>query len=229
MIDREVQIRRAAALKVAVKETIQMTHYDLRNLAVRDNVVAIEQQFFPAGNPQAEDMILGYQAALGQQPPATASLETHLAYLEYLAAFERFDEGESYAAQLPEDLRGAAELKEIELLAAGGRLADAERHRASVAAGDVAQSDAAALAEFQGQIDADPPLTVHEKTFADLQIKDPCVLARAILEDSLNPNRSIRGAVPWDAVVYKYDPGFTNLPAPKSEAVRAAASATNPY
>ncbi len=224
MIEREVQIRRAAALKVAIDKTIATTHYDLRNLTVRDNVEAIAPQFFPEGNPAAAELILGYRAALGQRPPADAALETHLAYLEYLGAFERFDEVESYAAGLPRSMRPAAELKEIEVYAAGGRLRDAERHRAAVG------GDAAALAMFRGEIASnDPVLTVHEKTFAELPITDPCVLAQAILEESLRPNRSIRGAAPWDAVVYKFDPGFTNLPAPKSTAVRDAASSTKPY
>jgi hypothetical protein len=230
MITREVQIRRSAALKVASSLTIQRTHYDLRNLTVRDNVESVVGQFFPAGNPQAQEMIFAYRAALGVQPPADAGLEAQLAYLDYLAAFERFDEVESYGAGLPEAMHAAAELKEIELFAAAGRLADAERHRAAFGDGDAARSDAATLAQFRGQIASDVnPLTVHEKTFADLPIKDPCVLGQAILEESLRPNRSIRGAPPWDAVVYKYDPGFTNLAAPKSNAVRDASSATNPY
>jgi hypothetical protein len=225
MIEREVRIRRAAALKVAVKETIQTTHYDLQHLTVRDNVEAVEQQFFPAGDSRAEAMILTYRAALGTRPPAEAPPGAHLAYLEYLGAFERFDEVESYEAGLPDEMRPAAELKVIEVYAAGGRLADAERHRAAAADGD-----AAALAQFRGQQESDVvPLTIHEKTFADLPIKDPCVLAQAILEDSLSPNQSLRGAAPWDAVVFKFDPGFAHLAAPKSNAVRDAASATNPY
>ena len=208
-----------------------MTHYDLRNLTVRDNVDSVARQLFPNGNSEAQDLILGYRAALGQRPPEEASVETHLAYLEYLAAFERFDEVESYAAGLPDAFHAPAELKEIELFAAGGRLADAERHRAAYAeGGDPARSDAAALARFLGQIECnDPVLTVHEKTFSELPIKDPCVLAQAITEESLRPNRSIRGAPPWDAVVYKYDAGFDHLAAPKSNAVRDAASSVKPY
>lgn len=230
MIDREVQIRRAAALKVAIKLTIATTHYDLRNLTVRDNVEAVAGQFFPEGNAKAQDLIYAYRAALGTQPPAEAGLEAQLAYLGYLGAFERFDEVESFGAGLPDSLHDAAELKEIEVYAAGGRVADADRHVALYGSGDPKRNDDAVLAKFKGQIESDvDPLTVHEKTFSDLPLKDPCILAQAILEESLRPNRSIRGAPPWDAVVYKYDPGFTNLAAPKSNAVRDAASATNPY
>ena len=230
MVDREVQIQRAAALKTAIVDTIQTTHYDLRNLKVRDNVGAIAGQFFPDGNPQAESLLLAYRAALGTRPPADAPLVAHLAYIEYLGAFEKFDEVESYGPGLSDDFRQDADLKVIEVYAAGGRLADAERHRAAYAAGGRAQSDAALFAQFRGQLECnDPVLTVHEKTFAELPTVDPCVLAQAIMEEGLRPNRSIRGAKPWDAVVYKFDPGFENLPLPLSKAVGAAASATNPY
>jgi hypothetical protein len=230
MVTREVQIRRTAALKVAPSLTIQRTHYDLRNLTVRDNVDTVVGQFFPAGNPQAQELIYAYHAALGTRPPAEAGQAAQLAYLEYLAAFERFDEVESYGAGLPDSMHAAAELKEIEVYAAGDRLADADRHVAAYTDGDPVRGDLAALAKFRGQIESDvAPLTVHEKTFAELPIKDPCILAQAILEESLRPNRQIRGAAPWDAVVYRFDPGFTNLAAPKSNAVRDAASAINPY
>ena len=73
------------------------------------------------------------------------------------------------------------------------------------------------------------PLTVQPNTFSTLPISDPCVLAQAIMEWSLTPNRSIRGAAPYDAVVQKFLPGFANIPAPKSDAVRDAASALKPY
>jgi hypothetical protein len=230
MIEREVQIRRSAALKVAIQATIATTHFDLRNLKVRDNVDAVARQFFPEGNAKAAELMLAYRAALGTPPPVSAPLEAHLAYLEYLAAFERFDEVESYDARVDETLRPAIDLKAIELLAVAGRLPEAERRRALYVDGDPARSDAAVYAQFRGQIEStDDVLTVHEKTFAELPIKDPCILAQAITEEALEPNQSIRGATPWDAVVFKFDPGFDHLAAPKSRAVGAAASATNPY
>ena len=230
MVEREVQIRRAAALKTAPQPTIQQTHYDLRNLTVRDNVESVARQYFPDGNAAASGLIAVYQAALGAQPSADAGLAAHQAYLEYLGAFERFDEVQSYDAGLPDALRADADLTAIEVLAKGGRVPEAERLRAAYANGDQARSDAAAYAQFRGQLESsDPVLTVHEKTFSDLPIKDPCVLAQAIMEEALRPNRSIRGAYPWDSVVEKFEPGFTNLPLPTSKAVRDAASATNPY
>ena len=230
MIEREVRIRRSAALKVAIQNTIATTHYDLRNLKVRDDVEAVSRQFFPDGDARAHDLILSYRAALGTPPTADAPLEVHLAYLEYLAAFEHFDEVENYATVLDERLSPAVNLKAIELLAAGDRVPEAERRRGLYANGDQARSDAAVFAQFSGQIESNVHvLTVHEKTFAELPIKDPCILAQAITEEALEPNQSIRGATPWDAVVLKFDPGFDHLAAPKSMAVGAAASATNPY
>jgi hypothetical protein len=46
---------------------------------------------------------------------------------------------------------------------------------------------------------------------------------------SLTPNRSQRGATPWDAVVFKFAGGFKNLPKAKSAAVGDAASTVKPY
>ena len=48
------------------------------------------------------------------------------------------------------------------------------------------------------------------------------------MEWSLTPNRSIRGAAPYDTVVQKFLPGYANIPAPKSDAVRDAAHAEGP-
>jgi hypothetical protein len=72
-------------------------------------------------------------------------------------------------------------------------------------------------------------LVAREKTFSELPITDPCVLAIAIMDWSLTPNRSQRGAAPWDSVVYKFAGGFENLPKPKSAAVSDAASTVKPY
>jgi len=46
---------------------------------------------------------------------------------------------------------------------------------------------------------------------------------------SLTPNRSQRGATPWDAVVMKFAGGFENLPEADSATVSDAASAVKPY
>ena len=65
--------------------------------------------------------------------------------------------------------------------------------------------------------------------FSELPISDPCVMATAIMEWSLTPNRSQRGATPWDAVVTRFAGGFEKLPMPKSAAVGDAASTLKPY
>jgi hypothetical protein len=99
-----------------------------------------------------------------------------------------------------------------------------------VIAADESLADVVALAEFQGKMDSlDAPLTVREHTFAELPVKDPCLLAQALMDWSLTPNRNIRGAAPWDSVVHKFLPGFANLPLPKSKAVQDASSASKPF
>ncbi len=232
MIEREVQIRRRAALRIPVGDEIDATHYTLLHLKVRDDVDSVARQFFPRGlPPAARDLLAGYRAALGQKPADGAPLAVRIAYLEYLGAAENFDQLES-AAQVPgltPPERQACALKVIEMLAQGGRRAEADRRRAAyIAAGGSA--DQAELAEVDGEIaSTEDPLVVRPGTFASLPISDPCVLATAIMDWSLAPTREIRGAAPWDAVVRRFEPGFANLPLPKSAAVGRAAAATNPY
>jgi hypothetical protein len=58
---------------------------------------------------------------------------------------------------------------------------------------------------------------VREFSFARLPLQDPNLTGRLICEWSLTPNRALRGAAPWDAVVFKFAPGFANLPEPKDQ------------
>jgi hypothetical protein len=233
MVERETQIRRRAALRLPVSpDGIDTTHYTLKQLAVRDDVESVARTFFPGGNPAADQLLAQYRAALGEKPARTAAAAAHLAYLEYLAAFEKFDELERYLPQagLADEIRAAGELKLVELYAEAGRVADSERYRVALARQGPSQGDAAALAQFRGEMNrTDVPLVVHEKTLADLPVHDPALLAQAIMEWSLTPTRSIRGAAPYDAVVQKFAPGFANLAAPKSDAVRDAASTQKPF
>ena len=249
MIQREVKIQRAAALRQPLKNVF-LQGGAVENPLVRDDVDAVAHEFFPDGNLAASRQLAEYRAALGDIAAAhhiaaaaglTDLTGVHLAYLDYLAAFERFDELASYAAQpdLPAGEQRACRLKIIELLARAGRLDAAQRARADylrmyAADGDPEaqpRADAAALSWFRGRIQATDEnlLEVREHTFADLPIKDPCVMAQAIMEWSLSPNRSQRGASPWDAVVVKYKGGFVNLPAPKSRDVQRAAAELPPY
>lgn len=233
MIERETQIRRKAALRLPVSpEGIDTTHYTLKKLDVRDDVESVARTFFPGGNAAAGELLAQYHAALGEKPAASAPLVAHLAYLDYLAAFEKFDELERYPAQanLSAAARPAAELKLVQLYAEAGRTAESERHRLVLAGQGDRQADAAALAQFRGEMNrTDVPLVVHEQTLAALPFHDPALLAQAIMEWSLTPTRSIRGAAPYDAVVQKFAPGFANLAAPKSDAVRDAASTQKPF
>jgi len=231
MIQREVKIQRAAALRIPTKN-ILLAGDVLKHPEVRDDVNAVAKIFFPQGNPAAEKLLANFRASLGKRPATSAAADTHVAYLDYLAAFEKFDELAVYLHEpsLAPSVRSAGELKAIELFAQAGRLEDAEqlRQRAGVVGAEFA--DAAALAEFRGQMNSiETPLTVREKTFASLPINDPCVMAQAIMQWSLTPNRSIRGAAPYDAVVQKFARGFEHLPAPKSKSVGEAASTQKPY
>ena len=230
MIQREVAIQRAAALRVPTKNIV-IAGQPLQRPTVRDDIAATAQAFFPTPTAASAELLDSYRAALGARPALAAPTSVHLAYLEYLAAFEKFDELESYlAAALPAATRQPAALKAVELYAQAGRTADVARHRAPFVTAGGALAQTVALAEFRGQMNStEVPLTVHPTTFSDLPITDTCVLAQAIMEWSLTPNRSIRGAAPYDTVVQKFLPGYANIPAPKSDAVRDAASALKPY
>jgi hypothetical protein len=233
MIERETHIQRAAALRQEHKKGIQTTHFSLLNLDVRDDVESVARTFFPQPTPESTTLLETYHAALGRKPARTAPAAVHAAYLEHLAAFEKFDELAAYvpATRFTSDEVGQqCEFKLIELYARTGRMQQSEAIRARYA-GRTDLTDAAALSQFRGLIEASEPhtLTVREKTFSSLPIKDPCVVAQAILEWTLTPNRSIRGAAPYDSVVQKYLPGFDNLPLPESEEVKDAASASKPF
>ena len=243
MAHREIGIQRAATTKKDYKDGIQETHDSLTNLKVRDNVDSVARQFFPQGNAEAATILASYHAALGQKPasdapgavhagqkPASdAPGAVHAAYLDYLSSLARADSVTAYAKdlRLSSDDQRTVQLKLIELYAANNRDAEAQALLAQLSPSD---ADAGAAAEAEGRMESEENiLTIREKTFSSLPIKDPCVLAQVIMIWSLTPNRSIRGAAPWDSIVYKFEPGFDNLPLPKSKDVQNAASATNPY
>jgi hypothetical protein len=230
MIEREIAIQRGAALRLDPKNII-LAGGALQRPEVRDDIFATHQTFFPSATVASTELVDAYRAALGTKPAASAPTSVHLAYLEYLAAFEKFDELETHLlSSLPPAARQPAAFKAIELYAQAGRTADATRHRAPLNQAGGAAAQTAILSEFRGQMHSlEKPLTVQPDTFSSLPISDPCVLAQAIMEWSLTPNRSIRGAAPYDSVVQKFQPGFANIPAPKSDAVRDASSALKPY
>ena len=234
IVRREVLIRRLQALHVAIQGTIATTHFELLNLQVRDDVRAAAARFFPGRPGAAEPILAVYRAALGEEPAPDAPKEAHLAYLRFLADADRFDAIDAYADRpglgFGAPVRLACRLDAIELYAEAGRDADADRRRGALADSHPADADQAGLAEFRGQLDCtEHPVTIRQKTFASLPIHDPCVLAVAIGDWALCPNQSIRGAAPWDAVVYRFAGGFERLPAPASKAVSTAASTLLPY
>jgi hypothetical protein len=231
MIEREVAIQRGAALRLDPKNII-LAGGALQRPEIRDDIFATAKTFFPSTTAASTELVDAYRAALGTKPALSAPVSVHLAYLDYLSAFEKFEELETYAAQpsLPSAALEPLTLKTVELYAQAGRAADAARHRTPFLKAGGALAQTVALAEFRGQMHStEVRLTVQPNTFSTLPISDPCVLAQAIMEWSLTPNRSIRGAAPYDSVVQKFQPGFTNIPAPKSDEVRDASSALKPY
>jgi hypothetical protein len=245
MTQRELKIQRAATLRIPLKNIV-LHGGSLEQPDVRDDVDAVARQFFPQGNAEASRLLAEYRAALGDLTAARRIAEAaslpdltgvYLVYLDYLAAFEKFDELASFVpgTHLTTDQRRQCQLKIVELLAHAGRQGESERalqdYIKTYAAGSPALADAAVLQWFRGRMQAteENQLVVREHTFADLPIKDPCVLVQAIMEWSLTPNRSIRGPAPWDPVVTRFAGGFEHLPEPKSKEVQKAAAELKPY
>jgi hypothetical protein len=232
MIDREIDIQRAALLHLQQKDGIQKTHYSVLKLEVRDDVDAVAKTFFPVSTEASRTLVKKYHAALGQKPSEDAAAEEHTAYLTYLALTGKVEELNRYVSEL--NLNGADRdlvlLKQIQLLAEAGRDEQCKSLQTQFAQGDASRAEAAELAAFHGRTDSlDTPITVRERTFADLNVKDPCLLAQAIMDWTLTPNRTIRGAAPWDPIVQKFLPGFADLPLPKSKEIQNAASSSKPF
>ncbi len=231
MAQREARIRLSATLKIPTAR-IMLIGDVLKFPEVRDDVEAVARTLFPAGNPAADTVLAAYRAALGERPAVGARLPVHQAYLEYLTATERFTDLAAYPGTpgLAAATRSGCELKLIELLAQAGRLPDSEKLRITFSATSPTAAEAATLAQFRGRMNSEStPLVVHQFTLSELPFKDPTFAAQALMEWSLTPNRSIRGAGPYDAVVQQFAPGFENLPLPKSKEVGEAASVQKAY
>ncbi len=133
-------------------------------------------------------------------------------YADYLVLHEDYQQ----AIALPESFALSAtdaiqfRLKLLELLAQVGRKKEVKLVRDQIPA---EMLDQAMYHEWLGRIlSTKNQLVVREHTFSDLTLNDPNLIGRLICEWSLTPNRSLRGAAPWDAVVFKFSPGFENLP-----------------
>jgi hypothetical protein len=232
VIEREMLIRHAEMTHAKFTDSVTTVHLVARRVTNRDNIPEVAAQLYPDRPEAAAPLLAVFSASRGVAPDDGAPVDARLAYMRFLADTGRFDSVASYAtgARLSDSDRSACELKAIELYAEAGLTDAAEKARKEYAQGGEAAANDAALAEFRGRMDAvDPQLVARTNTFAEVPITDPCVMATAIMDWSLTPNRSQRGATPWDAVVARFAGGFENLPKPTSAVVGDAASTLKPY
>jgi hypothetical protein len=232
VIEREILIHRMETLHVSFASSIQTIHVVVQHPALRDAVVSVAPRLFGGSVDDAAPQLSIYFASRGKAPAPSDMPEAHLAYLQYLADAGRMGDVATYVRDngLGGETRRACDLKVIEIYAAAGENSEAEAARKAFAPEFSPGADEAALAEFRGRLaSTEAPFEARKNSFADLPITDPCVMAVAIMEWSLAPNRSQRGATPWDAVVARFAGGFDNLPKPKSAIVGDAASTLKPY
>ncbi len=164
-----------------------------------------------------------YLAALGRLDEARRLLpsdqQAHLAssYAAHLVDIGDFDAAQTVPATfgLSDAQTDQFRLRLLELLAEWGPDNDVAAVRAKIPAAFATEAD---YREFHGRIlSTEKHLMVREHTFANLPLTDPNLVGRLVCEWSLTPNRALRGAAPWDAIVYKFAPGFENLPPPKDK------------
>lgn len=176
------------------------------------DLAAFYATFGPNPPAEARAAYAGYLAFLGQLDRAAALTDDVSAYLndylDWLVSQERYADAIAFSRKHDGP---AADL--LFLLARAGRFAESAAVLKEAGGGD-----ALVFAEFRGRLHSStPPLMVRAHTFADLPLKDPNLTGRLICEWSLTPNRALRGAAPWDAIVFKFAPGFENLPEPKDK------------
>jgi hypothetical protein len=228
MVEREIRIQRVAALRLPPSDEIRTVHYTLKSLNVRDDIESVARTFFPTPNAAATSLVERYRAAQGSKPASSAASVAHAAFIDYAADLEKFEELTAYAnaRTLPKVVAQTL----VQAYHRAGRFDDGKAVQSRLVAAKVLTPDEAELAAFRGRIESsEVPLTVRPTTFSSLAIQDPCVLAVALMDWSLTPNRSIRGAAPWDSVVYRYQPGFENLPLPLSKEVGEASATERPF
>lgn len=164
-----------------------------------------------------------YLAAIGEIDKAkllaTADdlLDCATSYAGYLVAKEEYTQALEFTATFALGAKAKIQLQLnfIELLAQAGRDRELASARTRV---PLESTELAAFHEWRGRIFSTiNQLVVREHTFAQLPIKDPNLVGRLVCEWSLTPNRTLRGAAPWDAIVYKFAPGFEKLPEPKDK------------
>jgi hypothetical protein len=223
LIRRELPIQRARAARRPLKGLYNGV--DGVQLPEQSADLAAWLQTIPAGKARddANRDYAHYLAGLGRLDEARALVPADKqAGLAFSLAAHLVADGDFEAAQkLPATfgLDGAQadqfHLRLLELLAESGAdtVAAAVRNRIPAAL-----AASAAYREFHGHMLAtENQLVVRNRTFADLALTDPNLVGRLICEWSLTPNRALRGAAPWDAIVYKFAPGFADLPPPKDK------------
>jgi hypothetical protein len=223
LLRRELEIQRAVAANRPLKGLY--SGVDGIQLAEQSADLPAWLKTIPAGPAldEARRLHAGYLAALGRLDEARALLPRAehaglaLRYASYLVSTGEFTAAENLPATFGLTPAQTTEfnLGLLELLAKTG----ADQPAASVRA-RVMNQDAVATAfrEFHGRmLSTEKQLIVRTRTFVDLPIKDPNLIGRLVCEWSLTPNRTIRGAVPWDAIVFKFAPGFENLSPPKDK------------
>jgi hypothetical protein len=228
MVEREIRIQRVAALRLPPSDEIRTVHYTLKSLDVRDDIESVARTFFPTPNAAATSLVERYRAAQGSKPASPAASVAHAAFIDYAADLGKFEELTAYAnaRTLPKVVAQTL----VQAYHRAGRFDDGKAVQSRLVAAKVLTLDEAELAAFRGRIESsEVPLTVRPTTFSSLAIQDPCVLAVALMDWSLTPNRSIRGAAPLDSVVYRYQPGFENLPLPLSKEVGEASATERPF
>ena len=112
--------------------------------------------YFPKGSPAVDLLLAKYKAGLGRPFELDADISVHLAYLDYLALAERYDDLMAYLDQagLPGETRNACMLRVIQRLAQGGMLPDAQRFVGSSVTLGLAAADQANLCLFRGEMDS---------------------------------------------------------------------------
>ncbi len=213
LVRREIQIERAVQLNQPLEglydgvDGVQMT-------GRRTDLTAFAATLPAGSRPAASALLARYAAGVGRWEEARrlAPADPIVAglHLECLVLHERYADALALGARL-----GASERSMLlTALARAGRTAETVALREELARELGAAP--ACYVEFRGRmLSTDDQLTVREHTFAELPLDDPNLTGRLICEWSLTPNRTLRGATPWDAVVHKFAPGFENLPEPK--------------
>ena len=226
----------AASLRAAVfRGLVRRSKHIDRKLAANqplkglyDGVDGVQLMPDTASTPWAD--ATGFYATFGANPPA----EARAAFARYHAFLGHFDQARALAPEsgwvvdaldwLNEQERYAdalalgsrhpdATADLVLLLARAGRLAEADQVAARGGGGEQL-----VFARTRGQmLSPSHVFMVRAPTFAELALKDPNLTGRLICEWSLTPGRALRGATPWDAVVFKFAPGFEHLPEPKDK------------